>query len=236
MQSSSGNSYFVDSINIMATQLDVPFTGFSAAWETASGIPSFTINDELFTVSGPTTLFSNLGYSRTAYQCCSGLPVSGTGALATSYTQASEFIAGLSGSISQIDVAVGYESGVNSFFVALYSASGNAPGTLIEQWSNVSSSTTFGQCCGLATISGISGVDLVAGTSYFLVLGPTNLSSTTLDTWNLNSSGVTGDTLTATSGCQNGSGNNCNWNSNGVQTIGAFDISGSSGGKSMVKK
>ena len=188
-------------------------------------------------LSAQTTFFSDLGTGSNVYQCCSGWSVLGTGAPGgTSYTQANEFTAGATGSVSQIDVAVGYVSGTNSFFVALYTASGNSPGTLIAQWNNLSSSTTLGQCCGLVTISGITGVSLTAGTSYFLVLGPTNLSSTTLDTWNLNSSGVTGDTLTATSGCQNGSGNNCNWNSNGVQTIGAFDISGSSGGKSMVKK
>lgn len=149
--------------------------------------------------------------------------------LGQSMTAANEFVAGASGSISQIDIGIGTVLGANSFFVALYEASGGEPGTLIEQWSNLTATETFGQCCGLVTISGISGVSVVAGTSYFLVLGPTNLDSSTSDMWNLNSTGVTGTDLYATSGCSNGSGNGCSWNSNGTQTIGAFDIIGTTG-------
>jgi len=147
----------------------------------------------------------------------------------SSMTAANEFVAGASGSISQIDIGIGTVLGANSFFVALYEASGGEPGTLIGQWSNLTATETFGQCCGLVTISGISGVSVVAGTSYFLVLGPTNLDSSTSDMWNLNSTGVTGTDLYATSGCQNGSGNGCSWNSNGTQTLGAFDIIGTTG-------
>ena len=124
--------------------------------------------------------------------------------------------------------SVGYDSGVNTFFAALYTANGNLPGTLIAQWNNLSSSTTFGQCCGLVTITGISGVELTVGTSYFLVLGPMKLNSTTSETWNLNSTGATGLVLYANNGCQNGSGNGCSWNSKGTQTLGAFDVLGSS--------
>jgi hypothetical protein len=81
----------------------------------------------------------------------------------------------------------------------------------------------------LISITGITGVSLTAGDNYFLVVGPTNLNSTTWEAWNLNSTGATGTDLYATSGCQNGTGNNCSWNSNGVTTIGAFDVIGSSG-------
>lgn len=187
------------------------------------------------------TLFSDLGTGSNVYQASNGLPVSGTGSPgATSYTEANQFTAAASGAISEIDVAVGTVSGTNSFFVSLYITSGGAPGTLVAQWSNLSSSQSFGGCCGLVSITGITGVDVVAGTSYFLVIGPTNLDSTTSEMWNLNSVGAVGLDLYATSGCQNGSGNGCSWNSNGVQTLGAFDILGSTGGgsptKSMVKK
>jgi len=175
------------------------------------------------------TLYSDLGTGSDVYNCCSGWTVAGSGDLGTSFTAANEFVAGASGSVSQIDLGVGIVEGTNSFFAALYTASGNAPGTLIAQWDNLSSSTTFGQCCGLVTISGITGVDLTAGTSYFLILGPTNLSATTWEAWNQNSTGATGTDLYATSGCQNGTGNGCSWNSNGTQTIGAFDVLGSTG-------
>lgn len=176
------------------------------------------------------TFFSDLATSGNTYNCCTGWTVSGTGTIGTSYTAANEFTSLLSGSVSQIDLAVGYAAGVNSFFAALYTDVNNAPGTLIDQWSGLSSSETFGQCCGLVTISGITGVDLTAGTSYFLVLGPTNLSSTAFLAWNWNTTGATGYDLYATSGCQNGTGNNCNWTSNGPDsTLGAFDVLGSSG-------
>jgi hypothetical protein len=177
-----------------------------------------------------TTFFSDLGSGSNVYNCCSGWTVSGTGTLGTAFTAANEFTAGASGAISQIDIGIGFVTGTNSFFAALYTASGNAPGTEIDQWNNLSSSTTFGQCCGLVSITGITGVDLTAGQSYFLVLGPTNLSSTTWEAWNENSTGAVGLDLYATSGCQNGSGNGCSWNSNGQTTIGAFDVIGSSGG------
>lgn len=176
-----------------------------------------------------TTLFSDLGTGTDVYQANEGWTVAGSGILGESFTAANEFTAGASGSVSQIDIGIGTAAGANSFFAALYTASGSAPGTLIQQWDNLSATETFGQCCGLVTISGITGVNLVAGTSYFLVLGPTDLTSTTFDAWNFNSTGATGTDLYATSGCTNGSGNNCSWNSNGTQTIGAFDVQGSTG-------
>jgi hypothetical protein len=176
------------------------------------------------------TFFSDLGPSGNVYNCCLGWTVGGSGTLSTSFTAANEFTSLATGSISQINVAVEYVEGTNSFFASLYTASGNEPGTLIDQWNGLTSNQPAGGCCNLVTISGISGVDLTAGQSYFLVVGPTNLTSTTWVALNENNQGAMGVDLYATSGCQNGTGNNCNWNSNGQQTIGAFDIIGSSGG------
>jgi hypothetical protein len=177
-----------------------------------------------------TTFFSDLGTGSNVYNPSEGWTVSGTGTIGTSFTAANEFMAGATGSVSQIDVAVGYAGGENSFFVALYTASGSQPGTLLDQWNNLSSSTTFGQCCGLVSITGISGLSLTAGQDYFLVVGPTNLTATTFEAWNWNSQGVNGLDLYATSGCSNGTGNGCNWNSNGTgNPLGAFDVLGSTG-------
>jgi hypothetical protein len=41
------------------------------------------------------------------------------------------------------------------------------------------------------TISGISGIDLVAGVSYFLDVAPVSNNNDTLDFWDINSSGGT---------------------------------------------
>jgi len=174
------------------------------------------------------TFYSNLGTGTDAYYCCEGWTMGGTGTLGTSYTLAEEFTAGVTGSVSQIDVGVGYVEGTNSFFGALYTASGNDPGTLVAQWSNLTISQSFGGCCGLVTISGITGVSLTAGTSYFLVIGPSNLDSTLWAAWNFSNT-ATGQLDFASSGCQNGSGNGCNWESGGVTNQGAFDVLGSTG-------
>jgi len=177
-----------------------------------------------------TTFFTDLGTGSNVYNCCSGWTISGTGTVGESFTAANEFMAGATGSVSQIDIGIGDVTGTNSFFAALYTANGSAPGTLIDQWNGLSSSTTFGQCCGLVSITGITGVSLTSGTDYFLIIGPTNLSATTWEAWNWNSQGVNGLDLYATSGCSNGSGNGCSWVSNGTgNPLGAFDVIGSTG-------
>ena len=89
-----------------------------------------------------TTFFTDLGTGSNVYQCCSGWTVTGG---ESSFTAANEFTAGATGSVSQIDIGIGYVTGPNSFFAALYTASGNSPGTEIAQWSNLSSSEAFGQ-------------------------------------------------------------------------------------------
>src|SRR5215472_6838143 len=114
-----------------------------------------------------TTFFSDLGPTGNAYNCCLGWIV--TGGPEYYYTEANEFTSLASGSISQIDMAVGYVAGPNSFFAALYTDHNGLPGTEIAQWNNLSSSQQFGGCCGLVTITGISGVTLTAGTSHFMI-------------------------------------------------------------------
>lgn len=176
-----------------------------------------------------TTFFSDLGAGN-AYNGDTGWTVAGSGALGEYFTAANEFTATATGSVSQIDLAVSTAGGANSFFAALYTASGSLPGTEIMQWNNLTATETFGNCCGLVSITGISGLDLTSGTSYFIVIGPMSLTGTTFDVFNWNSQGVNGQDYYATSGCQNGSGNGCSWNNNGTgNPLGAFDVIGSSG-------
>ena len=167
------------------------------------------------------TLYSNLG-TDPVYQCCNGWTVSGTGTVGTSFTSANEFTAMASGSISQIDIGVGYVTGVNSFYAALYTDNGGLPGTQMWRQDGLSSSQNFGGCCGLVTITGITGVSLTAGESYFLVLGPESTTDTSWLAWNYSNS-ATGLDLFSTDG-------GSNWVSNGTQPQGAFDIIGSANG------
>jgi hypothetical protein len=93
---------------------------------------------------------------------------------------------------------------------------------MLGSWS-VSNQPSFGSTdSALATISGISGIDLSAGASYFLVVVPD--AADTWDTWNW-STVSTGDVLYSTDG-------GGTWGTNGgAQALGAFDLIGSAGGR-----
>ncbi len=153
----------------------------------------------------------------------------GSGTLGSYVYDANEFMAGATGSLTQIDIGLGYVEGTNSFFVALYSDSANLPGTLLGQWNDLSASQQFGGCCGLVSITGITGISLTSGQDYFLVIGPENTGSTLWAAWNFNSVGANGLLLQASSGCPEGGATGCSWNSFSGSTLGAFDVIGSSG-------
>lgn len=176
-----------------------------------------------------TTFYSNLGTGTDVYNCCDGWTMGGTGTLGTYYYDGGSFVSGASGAVTQLDVGVGYVTGTNSMFLALYTDSGGLPGTLLGQWNNLQATPTFGDCCGLLTVTGISGINLTAGTSYYIVMGPSSTSSTLWAAWNINTTGATDTLLQASSGCAEGSASGCNWNSFSGETAGAFDVLGSSG-------
>jgi len=175
-----------------------------------------------------TTFFNDLGPTGNVYQCCTGWTISGTGSIGFSFTAANEFTSLASGSVSQIDLGVGYVSGfLNQFYAAVYTVGADGlPGTEIWSQSDLTSNQQFGGCCGLVTLTGISGLTLSAGQSYFVVLGPEDINNNAYLAWNLNSTGATGIDLFSRDGGQT-------WTSNGEQTIGAFDILGGSTGTTV---
>jgi PEP-CTERM motif len=163
------------------------------------------------------TLYGNLGSGNTVYNCCAGWTIAGTGSIGTSFIAANEFSPTSSGSVGEIDVAVGYVEGANSFYVALYTNNNGIPGSKLGEWDNLSSSTNFGSCCGLVDITGISGgPSLTAGTNYWMVIGPTSTSATTWEAWNFSNS-ATGNDDYSTNGGQS-------WVQQGNQSQGAFQI------------
>jgi len=169
------------------------------------------------------TLYSNLGTGTSVYNCCTGWTVSGTASIGTSFIAANEFQVAQSGSVSQIDVAVGLVNGPDSFYVAIYADSGGAPGSQLAMFSNLNSNgNNFGNCCNLTTITGISGLNLSAGTNYWMVIGPMDTTSTTWEAWNFSNSATGNDSYSTDGGRE--------WISNGNQPQGAFDIIGGSGG------
>ncbi len=168
------------------------------------------------------TLYTNLGSGSDVYNCCSGWTISGTGSIGTSFTSANEFSPTSSGSVGEIDVAVGFVEGANSFYVALYTNNNGIPGSQLGEWGGLSSSTTFGSCCGLVDITGISGLNITAGTDYWLVIGPTSTSSTTWEAWNFSNSATGNDDYSTDGGLT--------WVQQGNQSQGAFQIIAGTGG------
>ncbi len=168
------------------------------------------------------TLYSNLGTGTDVYYCCEGWTISGTGTLGFSQSIGEEFQVGSNGSVGQIDVGVGYVEGTNSFYVALDADNGGLPGTQLGRWDNLSSPQSFGGCCGLLTITGISGINLTAGTNYWLIVAPESSTSTLWGAWNFSNS-ATGNQAVSTDGGQT-------WYSGGNTNQGAFDILSGGGG------
>jgi hypothetical protein len=169
-----------------------------------------------------TTFYSNLGAPGDLYDSGEGWTISGTfgggeQSIATAFTSLA------SGSISEIDLGVGYSLGANSFYAALYTDNNGALGTELGQWNNLSSNQPFGGCCGLVSITGITGITLTAGEQYFLVLGPTDPNGNTSEAWYYNNTGAQDTQLSSHDG-------GATWTNNGAATMGAFDVLGGNGG------
>jgi hypothetical protein len=176
----------------------------------------------------PGTLFSDLGPVGDVYNCCSGWTVSGTGTLGTSFTAANLFTVGGSGAenVNQIDLGIGYVTGSRQFYAGIYQDNAGTPGAQVAGalWTGLTANENFGSCCNLTTISGISGVTLTGGQSYFMILGPASLNDTSWNAWNFNSVGMNGLDLYSTDG-------GTTWNSNGTgNPLGAFDVLSGGGG------
>jgi len=179
------------------------------------------------------TLYSDLGPPGNVYNCCTGWTISGTGYVGTSFTAANLFTVGGAGSfnVTQIDLGVGYVVPPDTFYASIWTDNAGLPGTQVPGafWNNLTTTEAFGNCCGLVTVSSISGVQLTGGQSYFMILGPVSTSDSSWNAWNWNNQGVNGLDLYATSGCST-CGAGCSWNSNGTgNPLGAFDVLGTSG-------
>lgn len=171
------------------------------------------------------TFFSDLGPMGNEYNESLGWTITGSGSIGTSFTAANLFTSMASGSVTQIDLGVGYVAGfLNQFYAAVYTDNNGLPGTELWSESNLTSNQQFGGCCGLVTITGITGLTLTAGQQYFVILGPESTTNDAFLAWNYNNQGATGLDLFSNDGGQT-------WVSNGSgSTLGAFDVLGSSSG------
>jgi len=168
-------------------------------------------------------LFTDLGPAGDVYNCCSGWTVSGSASNAGLITAANLFTVSGSGSLSvtEIDLGVTNAGGLNTFSASIWTEVGGLPGAQVPgaDWSPLSTSTVFGNCCGLVSITGITGVTLTGGQQYFMILSPVSNSDNSWNPWNQNNQGVTGLDLYSQDG-------GTTWKSNGATTLGTFDILG----------
>jgi hypothetical protein len=132
------------------------------------------------------TIFSNLTSGNTYNTTIGGIGVlspPGGEALAQLFTSAGNY------KVTQIDIALLRQFGTNSAVISLWTDSAGQPGTELGSWT-VSGFPTIGSVstptasmAGGQIISGITGVSLSAGQSYFLIAAPTSASSNTALTW-----------------------------------------------------
>jgi hypothetical protein len=93
---------------------------------------------------------------------------------------AAEFTTAGSYDVTEIDLSVGHILGADGATVSLWTSAAGSPATQLGSWS-LSSLPNFGATT-TSVISGVSGVHLAAGTSYFLEV---NVDADALSAWNL---------------------------------------------------
>ena len=123
-------------------------------------------------------IFSNFGPGQ-SYDCCSGYSVA-------NFIPAMQFIAAESSAVSQIDVALFSGSG-NPATVSLLTDLSGLPGTLLGQWQTAN----VGFADAIYTISGITGISVVAGDAYWVQIDPL-VGGDTCCAWSLNDQGSIG--------------------------------------------
>ena len=121
-----------------------------------------------------------------------------------------QFTSPLTANVSQIDIGISDDGGIpNAVTISLWTDVGDTRTTQLGSW-NFTNLPAFGVATDSPmTISGITGVQLVAGGSYFLFASTS--SDTASEAWNFNTVGTTGEVQSSCCGDLNG-------------TLGAFDI------------
>jgi hypothetical protein len=141
------------------------------------------------------------------------LGINNSGAPADAYQRVADlFTTSIGGTLSKIDLGLGYVGGTNSAVVSIYTDVSNSLGTLVFSGQVSNQPILFSTSTILATLSPGSGA-LVSGASYFLVVAPG--AADTSDGWNYNSIGALGTFLV-----DNGAG----FNPGASSTLQAFDI------------
>jgi hypothetical protein len=168
-----------------------------------------------------TVLFNDMGTGSTVYDDATGLAVVGTGTTFPSNTYAELFKVSGSGSegVSEIDLAMSDNPPhADTFYASVWSDNSGVPGTQIPgaYWS-LTTTNPFGSCCALVEITGIGGLSLTGGGSYFMVLGPVNLTDNSWVVWMNAGQGIEGDVQLSSNG-------GSTWSDQGTVQLSGFDV------------
>jgi hypothetical protein len=166
--------------------------------------------------SGGIILFSDLGPGG-SYDNTGGFVLQGAGNCCSfpgsTYSYADRFTVAGSGSeaVSQIDLGVTNllpsafpvcadpTTCLNTFFASIWTDVSGSPGSQVPgaYWSLTSE--PHGSSA-LVSVTGISGVTLIGGQQYFMIVGPLSPTDNSLNTWDTNNQGVFGGAQYSTDG------------------------------------
>jgi hypothetical protein len=165
-------------------------------------------------------LFSDLGTGGSVYSTAAGSIIQGSGGGGNNISQARSFTVSGSGSfdVTQIDLGLGVSVGSSNLVASIWSDVSSHPGALLSSWV-VTPTNPVGSCCTLTTVSGITGITLGGGVTYFMVLAPQTLTDNAKWEWENNTQSVNGSIY----GSLNGGST---WIADGTGTNAAFDVLG----------
>jgi len=148
----------------------------------------------------------NLYNSSVGWAELGGTPLTNISAMA--FTPAASY------DLTQIDLAIVYTAGTNTFTLDLETGKGGIPSnTILQSWT-VNNMPASGSCCGIDTVTS-SGIHLAGGIPYWLVIQVPNPTGAI---WNWNNTGAMGSVASS----QN---RGSTWQPLGG-TLGAFDVWG----------
>jgi hypothetical protein len=159
--------------NLFAQKAQITVTKPSAFVELANTPPP-----------GLATLFSNLGPQGDLYSDDLGWAVTGPdNSLYGWQNVAMPYTPTADATVQAIQVAFEYYGpGTNGGAVSFMSDIGGLPGKVLKAWS-VSNLPKYGTCCRLVTLKDATGINMTAGTQYWIALGTDKGSASADDSW-----------------------------------------------------
>ena len=140
--------------------------------------------------AGLTTIAGNLSeYPNGVYFCCYGDTISGpTSFLSGANWVAVPFTPASNMKVNEVEASVGWgQDGTNGVTLSLNADASGLPGAALASL-DITGLPLFGECCTLAVAQGPagSGLPVVAGTQYWVVVSTDATFSNTFDAWSFN--------------------------------------------------